>query len=83
MEKMNMKSFHWLEDNKTNVDWVDLATRWDKMQMVHNPHRNGQIETIYHLSGVQSLTNPKILDLCCGPGTLSKYFFTSKSTSCN
>jgi len=77
-----MKILQWLEDNKTTVDWVDLTTRWDKMQRVHNPHRNDQIETIYRLSRIQSLTNPTILDLCCGPGTLSKYFL-SKSPNIN
>ena len=79
---MNMKILQWLENNKTTVDWVDLTTRWDKMQIAYNPYRNDQIGTIYHFSGVQSLTNPKILDLCCGSGTLSKYFL-SKNPNIN
>ncbi len=75
---MNLKIIQWLEDNKNKVDWVDLSDRWDKMQLLHNPYRNDQIETICYLSGVQSLKNPKILDLCCGPGTLSKHFLSMK-----
>ncbi len=69
-----MKILNWLDKNKNTVDWADLSRRWDKMQMVHNPYRNDQIDTIYYLSGVQTISNPKILDLCCGPGALSKYF---------
>ncbi len=73
-----MKILKWLEENKENFDWFNFIERWDKMQLVHNPFRNEQIETIFHLSGLSSKTNPRLLDLGCGPGTLVKYFLERK-----
>ncbi len=69
-----MRIIEWLKENRDNVDWNSLFLRWERMQTVHNPYRNKQIETIYHVSGVDSIPNAQVLDLGCGPGSLAKCF---------
>lgn len=73
-----MRIVEWLKENRDNVDWNSLFLRWERMQTVHNPYRNEQMATIYHISGVDSIPNGRVLDLGCGPGSLVKYFLKRK-----
>ncbi len=73
-----MRIVKWIEENKNRVDWSSLFLRWERMQTVHNPYRNEQMGTIYHVSGVDSIPNAHVLDLGCGPGSLVKYFLKRK-----
>ena len=73
-----MRIVGWIKQNRDNVDWNSLFLRWEIMQTVHNPYRNEQIQTIYHVSGIDSIPNAQVLDLGCGPGSLVKYFLKRK-----
>jgi len=73
-----MRIVEWTKENRDNVDWNSLFLRWERMQMVHNPYRNEQKETIYRVSGIDSIAKARVLDLGCGPGSLVKYFLRRK-----
>jgi SAM-dependent methyltransferase len=64
----------WVALNRRKVAWAQLVERWDRMQTLYNPHRDEQIEMLYCLSGVASLAEPRVLDLGCGPGSVTRYF---------
>lgn len=73
-----MRIVEWIRENKDKVGWNGLFLRWERMQTVHNPYRNEQMATIYHVSGVDSIPKAQVLDLGCGPGSLAKYFLKRK-----
>src|SRR4030042_3737670 len=70
--RKNMLIDNWLIKNEKKVDWEEIYNIWQDMQLFHNCWRDLQVHTI--VKTVLSLPFKKInvVDLCCGPGTLSK-----------
>ncbi len=63
---------NWLKNNSSTVNWNFIYNDWQDMQLYYNCWRDLQVHTI--IQSVLSLPFDKInvIDLCCGPGTLSK-----------
>jgi trans-aconitate methyltransferase len=58
------------------LDWHDWFERWEAMQNCYVPRRMDRFEIMLKLPGLPRETEVRILDLGCGPGSLS--FFASQ-----
>jgi len=67
-----MKMRGWINDNIKIIDWDDIYSKWIKMQKYHNPWRDEQIKTVVKAIKALPFKQIKVIDLCCGPGTLSE-----------
>lgn len=67
-----MQIREWLTKNNDRVDWNGIFSDWLNMQRKYNILRNKQVDII--TDGILRLPFEKlnVIDLCCGPGTVSK-----------
>ena len=61
----------WLEHNQHRVDQFRFLSDWQQMQDRYNPWRKAQVDIIVRTIRSLPFSELTILDLCCGPGTLS------------
>ena len=55
-------------DATEHARWLE---RWDAQQQLHIPDREERFAAIVHALAAHAGTSPKVLDLGCGPGSLS------------
>lgn len=55
----------------TTVDWAGWLRRWDLQQQVHMPDREDRFAAMLDALRALDTERPRILDLGCGPGSLS------------
>ena len=53
------------------MDWQQWFDRWERMQNAYLPHRFTRFDLMFRLSNYPTDSKLKILDLGCGPGSLS------------
>jgi SAM-dependent methyltransferase len=54
-----------------SIDWQEWLRRWDAQQQLHIPHREDRFAAITDALGAVSGPSPRVLDIGCGPGSLS------------
>ena len=54
-----------------DIDWGYWFDQWELMQNGYIPHRLYRFNLIYELAGLMDMDKPRILDLGCGPHSLS------------
>ncbi|MCI4335693.1 MAG: class I SAM-dependent methyltransferase [Thermoplasmata archaeon] len=52
--------------------WHDWVERWDRQQTAYIPHREQRFETMCDIVAALGPKDPKVLDLACGPGSISR-----------
>lgn len=67
-----MKIKKWLKQNNDKVHWDEIFKDWLDMQGKHNSLRDRQVEIIADKIAKLPFKKINVIDLCCGPGTLSK-----------
>ena len=55
----------------TTVDWASWLRRWDAQQQLHIPDREARFTAMVDALVAFVGTSPRLLDLGCGPGSLS------------
>lgn len=56
----------------SQIDWNNILERWDEQQILYNPKREERFNYMFDILDVQCGQDFTILDIACGPGSISK-----------
>ncbi|GAA2180111.1 class I SAM-dependent methyltransferase [Brooklawnia cerclae] len=61
------------EPEPTSARPDDLLARWDAQQAAYIRHRDLRFDTMARVVGLLGRSTPRVLDLACGPGSLTRF----------